>query len=83
MGGGPGSFLQRIERAGADVAIDHADAAQHQCLEACGGMGGAMTIGRRRFRGGGYNIARHEMGRLKCFTAQWQSEAAYSPALEA
>jgi hypothetical protein len=46
-------------------------------------MGVAMTIGRRRFRGGDYNIARHENGGLKCFTAQWQSEAAYSPALEA
>ena len=33
-------------------------------------MGVAMTIGRRRFRGGGYNIAGHGNASLKCFTAQ-------------
>jgi hypothetical protein len=28
-----------------------------------------MAIGRRRFRGGNYNITRHGNGSLKCFTA--------------
>ena len=45
-------FAQRVERAGADVAIDDADAAEHQGLEAGGGMRFAMTVGRGRFRRG-------------------------------
>jgi hypothetical protein len=44
-------------------------------------MGIAMPIGRRRFRGGSYNITGHWKAlSLKCFTAQWQSDAAYRPA---
>ena len=45
-------FAQRVERAGADVAIDDADAAEHQGLEACGGMRFPMSVGRGRFRRG-------------------------------
>ena len=77
-------LAQRIERAGTDVAIDDTDAAEHECLESGGGMGVAMAIRRRGFRGGGGDITHHESGGLKkCFTAQWQSDAAYSPALKA
>ena len=50
--GGDDGLAQRVERAGADVAVDDADAAEHQRLEAGGGMRFAMTVGRRRFRRG-------------------------------
>ena len=50
--GGNHGFAQRVERAGADVAIDDTDAAEHQGLEAGGGMRFAMTVGRGRFRRG-------------------------------
>ena len=63
--GGDDGFAERVKRAGADVAIDDTDAAEHQRLEARGGMGIDTTIGRRGFRGGDYNIARHENGGLK------------------
>ncbi len=66
-------FAQRVERAGADVAIDDADAAERQRPEAGGGMGFAMPIGRRRFRGGIAHLGRHGKQGLECFTAQWQS----------
>ena len=52
-------LAQRIERAGADVAIDHADAADHERGKTGGGMGVAMPVGRRRFRGGNSNFSRH------------------------
>ena len=50
--GGNHRLAQRVERAGADVAVDDADAAEHQGLEAGGGMRFAMPIGRGRFRRG-------------------------------
>jgi hypothetical protein len=50
--GGDDGFAQRVQRAGADVAIDDADTAEHQRLEAGGGMRFAMAVGRHRFRGG-------------------------------
>ncbi len=59
------SFAERVKRTGADVAIDDADAAKHECLEAGGGMRIAMPIGRRGFHGGNYNIAGHRDGGLK------------------
>jgi hypothetical protein len=73
--GGPAGrnhgFPQRVERAGADIAIDDADAADQEGFEARGGMRFAMPIGRRRFGGGSYNITGHGNGSLKmCFTAQ-------------
>jgi hypothetical protein len=47
-------------------------------------VGITMPIGRRRFRGGSYNITGHwEALRPQMLSAQWQSEAAYSLALEA
>src|SRR6202167_4995417 len=64
--GGDHGFAERVKRAGADVAVDDTDTAEHQRLEARGVMGSIdMTIDRRRFRGGDYNIARHENGSLK------------------
>ena len=77
-------FAQRVKRTGADVAIDDTDAAEHQRLEAGGGMGVAMPIGRRRFRGGNYNIGGHwEWRPQKASLHGSKARAAYSPALAA
>jgi hypothetical protein len=45
-------FAQRVERAGAYVAVDDADAAEHQGPEGSRGMRFAMPISRGRFRRG-------------------------------
>ena len=58
-------FAERVKRTSADIAIDDADAADQEGLEAGGGMGAAMAICRPRFRGGNYDIAAHESGGLK------------------
>ena len=50
--GGNHGLAQRVERAGADVAVDDTDAAQHQGLEAGGRMRFPMPIRRGRFRRG-------------------------------
>src|SRR5262249_57802752 len=69
---------ERVERAGADIAVHDADAAERQRTETGGGVGIPMPIGRRRFRGGNCNFAYHgrDWWPLKeCFTAQWRKSA--------
>ncbi len=74
-------FAQRVQRAGADVAIDDTDAAEHQGLEAGGGMRFPMSVGRGRFRRGDRTLGRHGKG-LYCslHNAGWQ---AYTPTVNA
>ncbi len=52
-------LAERVERAGADIAVDDADAAECQRTETGGGVGVAMPIGRRRFRGGNRYVTCH------------------------
>ncbi|MHC2579685.1 hypothetical protein ACVMHR_004424 [Bradyrhizobium diazoefficiens] len=74
-GGRRHGLAERVERTGADVAIDHADAAERQRAETGRGVGLAMAIGRRRFRGGNCYVACHGRARwplkmLHCTTAE-------------
>ncbi len=59
------SLAKRVKRTGADVAVNDTDAADQESREAGSGMGLAMPIGRRGFRGGSYNIASHGSWGLK------------------
>src|SRR6202030_778841 len=59
------SFAERVKRAGANVAINDADAADQESLEPGSGMSVAMPISRRGLRGGSYNIAGHGSWGLK------------------
>jgi hypothetical protein len=72
-------FAQRVERAGADVAIDDTDAPEHQGPEAGGGMRLPMPVGRGRFRRGNRTLGRHgDRASVVHCTAQCRSKGLYS-----
>ncbi len=53
-------FAEGVQRAGADIAIHHANATQHQRPEAGGGMALSIASRRRGIRGGRCDLRLHE-----------------------
>ncbi len=77
--GGNDGLTQRVERAGADVAVDDADAAQHQGLEGGGGMHFSMTVGRGRLRLGDRTLQMTWKKRLGGYrNAQYRTAGLYA-----